>query len=86
MVSIDGETALTQGTAFTLFRDEKGFMVRVSAPQAKQQHGFAERSGGVLSSRGTKLALDSGIPVKFWKYIYKTVGYLLNRLLNQSLG
>jgi len=32
VVSIDGETALTQGNAFTAFRDEKGFMVRLSTP------------------------------------------------------
>jgi len=86
VVSIDGETALTQGTAFTLFRDEKGFIVRISVPRSKQQHSLAERSKGVLTSRGTKLALDSGILRKFWKYIYETAGYLLNRSLNRSLG
>ena len=40
----------------------------------------------MLTSRGTKLALDSGILRKFWKYIYETAGYLLNRSLNRSLG
>ena len=86
VVSIDGETALTQGTAFTLFRDEKGFIVRISVPRSKQQYSLTERSRGVLTSRGTKLAFDNGILHKFWKYIYKTAGYLLNRSLNRSLG
>ena len=86
VISINSETALTQGTAFTLLRDKKGFIVRMSAPRSKQQHRFAERSRGVLTSRGTKLALDSGILRKFWKYIYETASYLLNRSLNRSLG
>ena len=86
VISIDSETALTQGTAFTLLRDKKGFIVRMSAPRSKQQHSLAERSKGVLTSRGTKLALDSGILRKFWKYIYETASYLLNRSPNRSLG
>ena len=86
VLCIDGETSLVNNPEFTRFRDNRGIEVRVSTPHTKQQHGAAERSGGVLTLRATKLHLSSRIPKRFWRYIYKTAGYLLNRSPTRSLG
>ena len=85
-LSIDGEQSITNSSLFGEWRDSKGIEVRTSAPHAKQQHGAAERSGGVLTLRATKLHLASGIPKRFWRYLYETAGYLLNRSPTRSLG
>ena len=61
VLQIDGEMSLLESNEYSDFRDEEGFEERISAPYAHQQHGRAERSGGVLSNRATKLRISANL-------------------------
>ena len=50
-----------------------------------KQHGRAERSERVLTSRAIKLKLANNLLDYVWPEIYKTAGYLLNRFLSRRL-
>lgn len=61
-------------------------IIKVSAPNVYEQYGRAERSGGVLTSRATKLKLTSNLPGHVWPEIYEAARYLLNRSPKRRLG
>ena len=62
ILKIDGESSLINGNEFDKFKRDKGIIIKVSAPNVHEQHGRAERSEGVLTSRAIKLKLASNLP------------------------
>jgi hypothetical protein len=78
-LNIDGEQALLESNEFADWKADTGILVKVSAPDSHEQHGAAERSGGVLGLRSTKLKLEGNLPDQLWNEIYQAAGYILNR-------
>ena len=85
ILKIDGETALL-GDAFDEWKRDTGIKITVSAPNNHDQHGRAEKSGGVLINRATKLRLSGNLPDSIWPEIYEAAGYILNRSPTRRLG
>ena len=63
-----------------------GITSESSAVYTPEQNGAAERSGGVLLNRATKLRLAGGLPEELWPEVIPAAGYLLNRTPTKSLG
>ena len=61
ILKVDGETSLL-GDLFENWVLDTGIQVNKSAPNNHDQHGQAERAGGVLTSRARKLRLSSNLP------------------------
>jgi hypothetical protein len=52
----------------------------------KEQHGFADRSGGVLTSLQRKTRIESGLPENFWPELLEHAVQLLNLMPKQTLS
>ena len=79
VLNVDGEPALHESNEFREWKADTGILVKISAPEAYEQNGATERSGGVLSLRATKMRLEGQLPEELWNEIYPTAGYILNR-------
>ena len=85
ILKIDGESALL-GDVFDDWKRDIGIKINISAPHNHDQHGRAERSGGILTNRATKLRLSANLPDSIWPEIYEAAGYILNRSPIRRLG
>jgi hypothetical protein len=74
---LDGETSLS--TKFKNWAATKGIRIERSPLRTLEQNGAAERSGGVLIARATKLRLEANLPESLWPEIFRMAGYLINR-------
>ena len=86
IIRIDGQQSLLNSTEFQEYKAQTGITFEISAIEAHQQNGPAERSGGVLTIRGTKIHLESNLPSSLWSEIYPTAAYLLNRSPTRRLN
>lgn len=80
---LDGERAL--GNDFQEFTREEGITVERTAPYTPAQNGNAERAGRVITTMARSIRIDASLPSNLWPEIYRTVGYLLNRLPSRKL-
>ncbi|CBF74296.1 uncharacterized protein ANIA_04289 [Aspergillus nidulans FGSC A4] len=76
----------TLGGAFRTFTDLEGIIHEVSVVATPEQNGFAERSGGVLTSRARHMMIKARLPLDMWPVSMKAAAYILNRTLIRMLG
>ena len=76
----------TLGRKYTLYINEKGITSERAAPYSKEQDGAAERSSQDLILKSRTMAVDSGIPTKYWPEITRVAAYIENRIPTKAIG
>ena len=80
---LDGERAL--GNEFEDYIKDKGITVERTAMDTPAQNGNAERAGGIITTVARAIRIYDILPANLWPEAFRTVGYLLNRLLMRRI-
>ena len=76
----------TLGGDFRDFTDLEGIIHKVSIIATLEQNGLAERSGGILISRGRHMMVEARLLLDMWPVSMNAAAYILNRTPAKSLG
>lgn len=61
-----------------------GIIHRLSYPHTSEQNGFVERRHRHVVETGLTLLAQSGVPMRFWNFAFKTAAYLINRMPSRT--
>ncbi|KAL4026406.1 hypothetical protein IC575_014836 [Cucumis melo] len=66
--------------AFNEFYSSKGIIHETTAPYSPEMNGKAERKNRTLTELVIAILLESGVAPSWWREIFKTINYVLNRI------
>lgn len=86
VIRIDNQMSLIDSSEWEDYIAETGLHIELSAPNAHEQNGAAEVSGGVLTRRSAKLKTSANLPESLYPECYRTAAYIQNRAPSRRLG